>query len=170
VLTMMALVACVMIFIVALHVEYTSLQHAIEYSKGIRAALLVVFTTLACGLLGFIDDAAKVTKERSLGLTARAKLIGQITVGIVFSLAAVNWVDVSPDIVIPLTTAHIPLGIGAATLPWFGEATLFVPWLYILFTTFMLVAMSNAVNLTDGLDGLAAGTVTIVALVFAAIG
>ncbi|MCL2024428.1 MAG: phospho-N-acetylmuramoyl-pentapeptide-transferase [Coriobacteriia bacterium] len=169
VLVVMALVALAMLYVATPQHEYVSMQHLIEFSMGIRAALLVVFTTIACGLLGFIDDASKVAKERSLGLTARAKLAGQITIGVLFALIAVNWVGVSADLVIPLTTAHIPLGLATTTIPWFGGTTLLIPWLYIIFATFMLVSMSNAVNLTDGLDGLAAGTVTIVTLVFAAI-
>lgn len=129
--------------------------------------LLLIGVMLATGLLGFVDDASKVVKERSLGLTPKAKLIGQFFVATVFCLAAVNWVGIAPTIEIPfiytfnfgILTTSIPLGDGVFT----------IPWLYVIFVDILLVGMCNAVNLTDGLDGLAAGSIMIVMLVMAAI-
>ncbi|MEF9877071.1 MAG: phospho-N-acetylmuramoyl-pentapeptide-transferase, partial [Gordonibacter sp.] len=122
--------------------------------------------TVLTGLLGLVDDASKVVKERSLGLTPKAKLLGQFAIATAFVLVAVNWLGVSPVVDIPfiiqldfgILTTVVPIGDGIA-----------IPWLYLIFMNILMVGMCNAVNLTDGLDGLAAGTVMIVMIVMAAI-
>jgi phospho-N-acetylmuramoyl-pentapeptide-transferase len=133
-----------------------------------RKSILALAATLACGGLGFIDDWAKVAHERSLGLRPRAKLLGQAGIAVVFCLLAVNWAGVPTWIQIPLTTTRIDMGALSTTIS-FGGMGIIVPWLYLAFVSVMIMGMSNAVNLTDGLDGLAAGTVTIVSLAFAGI-
>ena len=137
--------------------------------EELRPAFLVVGATFACGALGFIDDFAKVAHERSLGLRPRAKLLGQALISLAFGLAAVNWADVPAWIQVPMTSAKIDLGVLTSEFSLGGVGTIEVPWLYLGFVAFMMMAMSNAVNLTDGLDGLAAGTVMIVTLAFAGI-
>jgi len=169
VLTVSVLVFTAMVYVISPSAQSATLTLLREHNPLIRAALLVIGTTLACGVLGLIDDVAKVANERSLGLRARAKIIGQVAIAIAFSLLAVNWVGISPNAQIPATTVYIPLDILTTTIPWFADSTLAIPWVYITFASIMLIAMSNAVNLTDGLDGLAAGTVVIVTLVFGAI-
>ena len=121
---------------------------------------------LLTGVLGLVDDASKVIYERSLGLTARGKLVGQFLIATIFGLVAVNGLGIEPTLDIPFIVT-MDLGIGAFTLP-IGSG-LFVPWLYLLYVDILLVGMCNAVNLTDGLDGLAAGTVLIVMVIMAAI-
>ncbi|WP_172135020.1 phospho-N-acetylmuramoyl-pentapeptide-transferase [Adlercreutzia sp. ZJ473] len=128
--------------------------------------LLLLGATVLTGALGLIDDASKVAHERSLGLTPKAKLIGQFVIAAVFVEVAVNLLGVAPTVEIPFVytfdlgvlTTVIPIGDGIA-----------VPWLYLVFDLILLVGLCNAVNLTDGLDGLAAGTVMIVMIVMAAI-
>ena len=124
-------------------------------------ALLIA--TVLTGCLGLIDDAAKVVKERSLGLTPKAKLVGQFLISTVFGLVAVNVMGIAPTIEIPFIYTF---DLGVLTTH-FGAVE--VPWLYIIFVDILLMGMCNAVNLTDGLDGLAAGTVMIVMIVMAAI-
>lgn len=127
---------------------------------------LLLGATVLTGLLGLIDDGSKVAHERSLGLTPKAKLIGQFLIAGVFVLCAVNMLGVEPTVEVPFLytfdlgvfTTVVPIGDGIA-----------IPWLYLLFCLILLVGMCNAVNLTDGLDGLAAGTVMIVMIVMAAI-
>ncbi len=139
-------------------------------AERLRPALCALLATLACGALGFVDDFAKVAHERSLGLKPRAKLLGQGVISVVFGLLAVNWAGVQTWLKIPLTTVKIELGRALVSeVPLGGGLTLVVPWLYLGFVAFMMIAMSNAVNLTDGLDGLAAGTVTVVTIAFAGI-
>ncbi len=127
---------------------------------------LLLGATVLTGALGFFDDASKVIKERSLGLTPKAKLVGQFVIATVFCLVAVNMLDIAPTVEIPfiytfdlgIFTTVIPVGDGVA-----------IPWLYLVFVNILLVGMCNAVNLTDGLDGLAAGSIMIVMIVMAAI-
>lgn len=133
-----------------------------------RLSVLALMAMLACGVLGFIDDWSKVSHERSLGLRPRAKLFWQGIVSVLFGLLVVNWAKLPTWVGVPLTTYKLELG-GLRTVFHAGGVPIVIPWLYLAFVGVMIVAMSNAVNLTDGLDGLAAGTVAIVALVFAAI-
>lgn len=122
--------------------------------------------TVLTGLLGFVDDASKVVKERSLGLTPKAKLFGQFAIATTFVLVAVNWLGVAPTVEIPFVIT-LDFGVLTTVVPVGGGID--IPWLYLIFMNILLVGMCNAVNLTDGLDGLAAGTVMIVMIVMAAI-
>jgi phospho-N-acetylmuramoyl-pentapeptide-transferase len=133
-----------------------------------RPSLLVLGSMLACALLGFVDDYGKVVKERSLGLTATAKIVWQSVISLAIGLLAVNWAGVSTKVTLPLLGSSLDLGALSCTLTVGGFAIV-IPWLYVLLVALMVVAASNTVNLTDGLDGLAAGTVMIVMLAFAAI-
>ncbi len=132
-----------------------------------RSGMICLVALLGCGLLGFIDDYAKVVKERSLGLTARMKIAGQAVVASAIGILAVNWAHVSPEVIVPFV-GTIDLGVWQSTLTVGGFA-LEMPWLYLGLVFFMVLSFSNTVNLTDGLDGLAAGTVMIVMLAFSAI-
>jgi phospho-N-acetylmuramoyl-pentapeptide-transferase len=133
-----------------------------------RLAILALLTTVCCGLLGFADDASKVLKDRSLGLSARYKLLLLAVISIVVGLMAVNYCHLSTSVGIPLFGGSLNLGWYTTTLNLFGN-TVKVPWLYIGFLIILISATTNTVNLTDGLDGLAAGTVTIVMLAYAGI-
>ncbi len=133
-----------------------------------RQSLLVLGAMLACALLGFLDDYAKVVKERSLGLTATAKILWQVLIALSVGLLAVNWAGVTAVVRLPLIGGSWNLGVLSSTLT-IGGFAIVVPWLYVLLVALMVVAASNTVNLTDGLDGLAAGTVMIVMFSFAAI-
>jgi phospho-N-acetylmuramoyl-pentapeptide-transferase len=113
-------------------------------------ALTVLFVTLACGLIGFIDDFIKLTHRRSLGLNGRWKLLllGLITVGV--GIAARHQ--------------HLPTTV---YVPGLGSLPLSYAWYGLLFLA--IAGAANGVNLTDGLDGLAAGTGVIALFTFAAI-
>lgn len=126
--------------------------------------ILLVVTTMLTGVLGLIDDASKVIKERSLGLTPKAKLVGQFAIVAIFCLCAVNICGIAPTITIPFIYTF---DLGVLTTNIAGVS---IPWLYLIFVELLIAGFSNAVNLTDGLDGLAGGTVMVVMLVMAAIG
>lgn len=100
---------------------------------------LLLFILVLYGILGFLDDYIKLIKKRNLGLTSLQKLIGQVVGGVLFYLVY-RMEGLPSELTIP--------GLGGVHLGWF----------YGLFVIFWLVGFSNAVNLTDGLDGLATGT------------
>ncbi|MGI6220355.1 MAG: phospho-N-acetylmuramoyl-pentapeptide-transferase [Coriobacteriales bacterium] len=131
------------------------------------ALALVVAATILTGLLGFVDDITKVLKSRSLGLSPRAKLAGQIAISVIFCLLVVNFCGVSPVVKIPFVV-DINLGVLAINIPM-GDGVFTIPWLYVIFVTLLMAGMSNSVNLTDGLDGLAGGCVMIAMIAMGAI-
>jgi phospho-N-acetylmuramoyl-pentapeptide-transferase len=120
-----------------------------------RFVLVAVFATLWMGLIGFIDDYLKIVEGKSRGLIARYKLVGQIAFGAGLALSLLYY---------PVTGSQP----NTTTLPFFKYVTITLhPIIYLAFVTFVTAAMSNAVNVTDGLDGLAAGLTVIAAGTFA---
>lgn len=119
------------------------------------------------GFLGFIDDISSIRNKRSLGLTPPMKLAAQFIIAGAFILCAVNWLNIPPTVEIPFVCT-IDMGVLTTVIP-IGEDVFCIPWIYLVFCLILLVGFCNAVNLTDGLDGLAAGTVMIVMVVMAAI-
>ncbi|MDD3653332.1 MAG: phospho-N-acetylmuramoyl-pentapeptide-transferase [Desulfotomaculaceae bacterium] len=116
--------------------------------------LVVLVMTLGFGLIGFIDDYIKVVLKRSLGLRAREKLFGQVLLASGLAIWQMFRSDSGTSLMIPFSGLVTPGGM-QVELGW---------WLYLAFTVFLVVGMANAVNLTDGLDGLAAGVSMLVAL------
>lgn len=121
--------------------------------------LIILFVTVALGVVGFLDDYLKVVKKKRKGLIEEYKLAGQILVGIVVGSIiyfAPHWID--PDLwkLKSMTT-----------VPFFKNTEFDFGIFYIPMVVFIIAATSNAVNLTDGLDGLAAGLVGIVGLTLA---
>jgi phospho-N-acetylmuramoyl-pentapeptide-transferase len=113
---------------------------ALRFSDKNEELVILLVATLGYGLVGFLDDYIKILFKRSLGLTARQKLLGQLLVS-GFVCYMLYRIGHSTDLSIPLTDVSIPLG-----------------WLYYPFVVIMMLGMSNAVNFTDGLDGLLSGT------------
>ena len=118
------------------------------------SALLLLFLAVGMGLVGFLDDYIKISKQRSLGLNPAAKLIGQGVVGVAFAVMALGFPDA--DGVTPAST-HISL---VRDIPWLNLAfggTIIGAILFVIWSNLIVTAATNGVNLTDGLDGLAAG-------------
>ena len=107
---------------------------------------IVSFVTAAFGVLGFIDDYSKVTKQTSAGLTSRQKLAAQTVVAVIAGIMTVVWMTYSP------TSPNLETSVA---FPFFKNVLLNIGWFYVAFAAFTIVGFSNAVNLTDGLDGLA---------------
>jgi phospho-N-acetylmuramoyl-pentapeptide-transferase len=121
--------------------------------------LLILFVTAALGAVGFLDDYLKVVKRKPKGLIGRYKIVGQVAVGLVVGgviYFAPHWIDTD---LWKINTS--------TTVPFFKHLEFDIGRLYIPLVIFIITATSNAVNLTDGLDGLAIGTVGIVALTLA---
>ena len=126
---------------------------------------VVVFSTLGFGAIGFADDYIKVVKRRNLGLTARAKMFWQVMVSLIIASTLVvlqQFRLFSTGLNVPFVKHFHP----DMTWQWLGAVThigflAFIP--FVIFVTLVLVFSSNAVNLTDGLDGLAIGCTIIAA-------
>ena len=126
---------------------------------------IAVYATLAFGAIGFADDYIKVVKRRSLGLTARAKIVWQVlaSVGVAAALAVLPQFRLfSTQLTVPFLKSWRPdlLWHWPGTIPHLGFLV-FLP--FTVFVVFVLVGSTNAVNLTDGLDGLAIGSTFIAA-------
>jgi len=122
------------------------LTHLITQRAVTISALLVIGLMAGLGLVGFLDDWLKVSKQRSLGLRARTKMAAQSVVALTFAVAGLNFPDERG-----LTPVSLNLSTVRDTSLKLG-AVLVVIWVF-----FMITATSNGVNLTDGLDGLATG-------------
>lgn len=134
------------------------------FAKWTPDLILAVLAMLVTGSLGLLDDIESVAHKRSLGLTPSQKMAGLITISVVFCLTAVNWVGIDAVVRFP-GGAAIDLGVLTTTLPIAGGIQ--IPWLYLVFVFFLMAGLSNSVNLTDGLDGLAGGCVMVVMLMMA---
>ena len=127
--------------------------------------ILAVVATMLTGALGLLDDIESVAHARSLGLTPSQKMAGLIAISVGFCLYAVNVCHIAPTIAFP-GGFSIDLGVLTTEIP-IGAQILKVPWLYLIFVFLLMAGLSNAVNLTDGLDGLAGGCSMVVMLVMA---
>lgn len=110
---------------------------------------MIIFATIGFGLIGFIDDFIKVVLKRNLGLKAYQKLAGQIIIATIIAIYQAQISHYSTSVLVPFMNIYINLKM-----------------LYIPFIVFVVVATTNSVNLTDGLDGLAAGVTLIVSSFF----
>ena len=118
--------------------------------------LLILRATMWMGAIGFLDDYLKVVKKYSRGLIARYKMAGQISLGLIVGIILINYPDSSQFAT-------------SISIPFIANGTIDVSWFYIPLVILVITGTSNAVNLTDGLDGLATGLVAIATLVFGAI-
>lgn len=146
------------VIIVATVLAYL-LTHAIVQTAPTASALLVIFLMTGLGFVGFLDDYLKISRQQSLGLRARSKIIGQSAVAIAFALLGLefpNEQNITP--VSHYLSVVRDTGIRLGTV-------LVVIWVFL-----MVLATSNGVNLTDGLDGLATGASVMTFAAFVLIG
>jgi phospho-N-acetylmuramoyl-pentapeptide-transferase len=129
--------------------------HAGTHVAFTRSGLLVIFVTAGAAVIGFVDDWIKVRHRRSLGLNKRAKFGAQILVAVGFAVAAEHWAGVNTHL--SFTRYNLP-GIELGSVVW------------IVWAVFIMVGTANAVNFTDGLDGLASGSATFCFACLAVIG
>jgi len=123
------------------------------FSHRTVPAVTAFFVALGCAAIGFVDDWTKVSRRRSLGLSGRWKLLWLGAITIVVGFVAARGLDepLTTDVYLPLLDVDLPLGWG---------------WYILLY--FIIAGFANGVNLTDGIDGLAAGTTTISLLTYTA--
>ncbi|ENQ3079394.1 phospho-N-acetylmuramoyl-pentapeptide-transferase [Bacillus sp. WLY-B-L8] len=128
--------------VIFISIMITSIIMMFKFQKGAEMYLLLL-VTFGYGLIGFLDDYIKVVKKRNLGLTSKQKLVGQFIIAVAFFIIAKGQ-GFDTHLMIPGTEIKFDLH-----------------WAYFILVLFMLIGASNAVNLTDGLDGLLAGTAAI---------
>ena len=112
--------------------------------------ILAIISILGFGLVGFIDDYKKLVKKNTKGLSPLKKIFGLVLVTAIFIFMYLKFFKLGTDITLPFISSPITLSVGA----------------FIIFIAFILIGTSNAVNLTDGLDGLASGVVAIIMTFF----
>ena len=139
--------------------------------------LLLIISAIWMGSIGFIDDFLKIKKKNKEGLRGKFKIIGQVALGLLVGGTMVFH----PDIVVREFNSndislYSDIKSSATTIPFFKNNEFQYSWLlpdflseyawvvYVLMVTFIVTAVSNGVNITDGIDGLAAGTTAIIAL------
>ncbi len=133
--------------------------HLIEGRMPSASGLLVVGLMTGLGFVGFLDDFAKVRRQQSLGLSPRGKVVGQLVVSLAFAWGAVSFPD---------QNGMTPSAQGISVIRG-ADLVSFVEWgywlgliVFAIWATLIIVGTSNAVNLTDGLDGLASGSTILV--------
>lgn len=129
------------------------LVSAAMFGATISEMLIILFVFIGFGLIGFFDDYLKVIKKNNLGLRAYQKFGLQIIISVALAVFLANYSTGSTNVYIPGAGIYVDFGI----------------W-YIPFIVFAVLAMTNAVNLTDGLDGLASGVTAFVTLFFSVAG
>jgi phospho-N-acetylmuramoyl-pentapeptide-transferase len=133
-----------LIIFAAVSIPFLILTHYDEWQ-----ALGVFGAAIACALVGFLDDYVKIVRRRSLGLRGRTKLIATVAISIGLWLAATKGAGLQDTLRLRIVDAQVDLG-----------------WLYPVFIYFVVAGTTSGVNLTDGLDGLAAGSAAIVLLAY----
>lgn len=119
------------------------------WPKDTYTLLIALFATFGFGLIGFADDYIKVVKKRNLGLNAKQKMLGQILIALIVAVMVMNDSNLKSNVYLPFVNQYWDMG-----------------WLFVPFIIFFMVALTNSVNLTDGLDGLASGVMFIITATF----
>jgi phospho-N-acetylmuramoyl-pentapeptide-transferase len=152
--------------IIIASVSAYAIAHLITWRAPSVSALLVLFLMTGLGFVGFLDDFIKVSKQRSLGLRAGAKLSGQSLVAIAFALLALQFPD---DRGVTPASSQISF-IRDTEVDLFAAGTLIGYLLFMVWAYIMIAGTSNGVNLADGLDGLATGASVMVFTSYVLIG
>ena len=133
-----------------------------KYSRSIDAGeqlvaknlIPLLLVTIGFGLVGFIDDFKKLILNNTEGLKPRYKMLGLLIIATIFTVYLIKVMDIGTDIVIPFVKTSITLPI----------------WIYIPLTILVMLATTNAINLTDGIDGLSTSVTTIILTCLTVIG
>lgn len=133
--------------------------HAVTLTPPTASAILVLLLMTGLGLVGFVDDFIKIYKQRSLGLRSGTKFFGQLLIGGVFGFLVLRF---------PNSFGITPASAHVSFLRDVGGSI--GPYLFVLWALLLISAWSNAVNLTDGLDGLATGATALVLAAYVLIG
>ena len=149
--TMGGIIIAAAIFIVCtyLYIDYSKTE--INVAKNI---LPLLFVTIGFGLVGFVDDFKKLVLKNTKGLKPIYKMLGLLIIAVAYTLFLTNILKIGTDTYIPFLKIYINMPI----------------WIYIPFAIFVLLGTTNAVNLTDGIDGLSTTVTTIILAFFTVVG
>ncbi len=137
------IIIAIILVCIGLYVYYTSGRAEPEVAKNIIPLLLV---TVGFGIVGLIDDLKKLVFKNTKGLKPIYKMIGLLIISVAYTLYLTNVLEIGTDIYIPFMKEAITLPV----------------WLYIPFAIVVMLAATNAINLTDGIDGLSSSVTTII--------
>lgn len=131
------------------------MAHLVTGVRPTYSALLVIGIMAGLGVVGFLDDFSKIRRQQSLGLSPSGKVIGQVIVSAVFSVLAISFPNANGQTPASLAVSFLR-DIDWLTFAVFGTIGSYIA--FAIWASLIVVSTSNAVNLTDGLDGLAAGS------------
>lgn len=141
--TMGGIIMIIVILALTLFCHYDYMKdEQIEIAKNL---LPLLFVTIGFGMIGFIDDFKKLVLKNTKGLSPKAKMFGLLIIAVSYTLILINVFNIGTDIYIPFVDMYFTLPV----------------WFYIPFVIVVMLATTNAVNLTDGIDGLATSVTTI---------
>ena len=123
-----------------------------DFEKA-KPILALLFASVGFGIVGFVDDYKKVVKKNTDGLNPKLKMFGLLIISVLYTVFLVKFTSIGTGIIIPFTNFEFMLPL----------------WVYIPFTIVVMLATTNAINLTDGVDGLAGSVSTIIVLAIAII-
>ena len=136
----------IMILVLIVVGAFVYLDYRIDQAETAKAILPLIGVAVGFGIIGFIDDFKKLVLKNTKGLSPKAKMLGLLIVSVAYTILLVKVFNIGTDIYIPFVKEYI-------TLPL---------WLYIPFMVLVMLATTNAVNLTDGIDGLSTSVTTII--------
>ncbi len=125
---------------------FVYLDYSEDQIETAKAIIPLIGVAVGFGFIGFIDDFKKLVLKNTKGLSPKAKMLGLLIVSVAYTVILVNYLDIGTDIYIPFVKTYINVPI----------------WLYIPFSVIVMLAATNAVNLTDGIDGLSTSVTTII--------
>lgn len=136
----------IMVLVILAVTMFCYYDYAIDEQMEVAKNLLpLLFVTIGFGLIGFIDDFKKLVLKNTKGLSPKAKMLGLLIVAAGYALILTNVLHIGTEIHIPFLKIYVTLPV----------------WLYIPFAIIVMLAATNAVNLTDGIDGLSTSVTTI---------
>lgn len=136
----------IMILVIIVLGTFMYLDYRTDQVNIANALLPLIGVAVGFGFIGFIDDFKKLVLRNTKGLSPKAKMLGLLIVAVTYSIVLIKVLNIGTDICIPFIKEYITLPI----------------WIYVPFAVLVMLATTNAINLTDGIDGLATSVTTII--------